>query len=323
MKNQRHLGVLTGISVRTLTLVALLATIALGATAPAMARSTSDIAIQPILNGSSFYDACFVLVGFSNIGCDDNSDGIVTFRDVPLGAYTVRQTANLGSLYVDDFTIHVTGIPDWNGWEVFTAYVMSSGGVAPSAPIDIALITREPQNGHLLTDPCYVLVGYSNVGCDENGDGQITFASIPPGAYTVRQVRTPAGYQTIEDFTIDVRPVLGGVPLSFIVRQAPNQNAPGTRNFSVVLLDSVTGARIATGICAEIVGASNVGCDNDLLDGQIDFLDVPAGAYNLSISNLPPGYAVFIGSGPLTATIDASPGAPTSQMIFVQVYVPR
>ncbi|CAN0463523.1 unnamed protein product, partial [Phaeothamnion confervicola] len=65
-------------------------------------------------------------------------------------------------------------------------------------------ITRDPKDGHLLTGTCYVLVDYSNEGCDENGDGQVAFATIPPGTYTVHQTQTPNGYPTINDFAITV-----------------------------------------------------------------------------------------------------------------------
>ncbi len=265
----------------------------------------NHVAIQTTENGQPAYDVCYILVGFSNEGCDDNQDGQVTFLDVPFGTYTVHQTSDLGpNRAVPDFTIEVSDSGLKSGWLTFTATVQPQAVDDADKPIDIALITRDPKDGHLLHGACYVLVDYSNEGCDENNDGQVTFEQIPPGTYTVQQTTAPAGYAKINGYEIKVQP-LGNlprgevmqVPLGFVVRQAPEQNAPNTLNVSVILIDYTTGEKLDTGICVELVGASNVGCDEDLVDGQIDFLDVPAGGpYELRFSNVPEGYRVGAGA---------------------------
>jgi murein DD-endopeptidase MepM/ murein hydrolase activator NlpD len=195
---------------------------------------------------------------------------------------------------------------------------------------DIALITRDPNGGALLTDPCYVLVDYSIEGCDRNADGQVTFADIPFGTYTVRQTQTPAGYPAINEFDITVSPMPidgGGTPpgvtTGFIVKQAPAQNAPNTRNVSVILVDGGTSERVVSGACVELVGASNVGCDTDLLDGQIDFLDVPAGGpYELRLTNIRSGYEQVTVFGTPTVSVDAAAGKPANMTVFVLLTAP-
>ena len=290
---------------------------------------TSDVAIVTTENGEPFYDACFELVDYSIEGCDVNRDGKITFEDIPLGSYILRQTRDLGpGRHVTDSTISVTGNVASDGWERFNALVVATGtsGVENgSGAVDIALITRDPQDGRLLTSTCYVLLDFSNEGCDENGDGQVTFAAIPYGDYTVRQTLTPSGYPTINDFTITVQPVRGppgesavDVPLGFVVKQASDQNTPGTRNVSVVLIDATTHDKVVAGACVELVGVSLIGCDEDLLDGQIDFLDVrEGGPYELRFSNLLPGTNARTIDGAVAVTIDAGPDAPSSQMIFI------
>jgi len=312
----------TSITLRLVaTLFLLLAGVVGAATSASAQRGSSDIAIVTTENGHPVYDACYVLVDFSEVGCDENGDGKITFEDVPFGSYTVTQVADLGPYRsVSDFRITVTGDASGDGWERFPAFVTTTSG-APGGAIDIALITRDPEDGHLLTGTCYVLVGYSNEGCDETGDGQVTFAEIPYGTYTVTQTRTPKGYPAINDYEIDVQP-LGywdgpeyNVPLGFIVKQARQQNAPDTRNVSVVFVDMYTHEKIDTGICVELVGASNVGCDEGLVDGQVDFLDVVAGGpYELRFSNLPSG---AINGGPLTVTIEAERGDPANRFVLV------
>jgi hypothetical protein len=268
----------------------------------------SDVAIVTTEDGQLVYDACYELVDFSNVGCDENGDGRITFRDVPYGSYTVHQTAELGpGRAVADFTIRVSGNLQ-DGWEVFRATV-SIGA------IDISLITRDPKDGQLLTDTCYELLDYSNVGCDENGDGQVTFEAIPFGTYTVHQTRRPAGYPAISDFEIEVLPT--EYPTGFVVRQAREPNAPGTRNLSVMLIDDETNEKLPTDVCVRIVDASNTGCDEDLIDGQIDFLDVPEGSHAIVVTSLPAGYAVA-NPDDLFIEIDAS-ADPANLFVFIHL----
>lgn len=295
---------------------------------------TSNIAIVTTENGSSVYDACYLLVNFSDVGCDDNGDGKITFWDIPLGSYRVHQVGDLGpSRYVDDFSIQVIGVPDSSGFErfyasVFTSYgsSQSSGSSAPSTAggtRDIALITRDPDDGHLVLDGCYILLEYGNSACDENGDGQITYKEIPLGTYTVRQTQTPSGYPTIDDFQIVVDSPYPNVPLGYVVRQATRQNSPGSRNVSVVFVDSRTREKIESSICVEFVGGSEAACDDALVDGQIDFIDVPAGTYPMKFTGLPANWQVLTGDMTSSSvTIASSPGMPANQFVYVEVYVP-
>lgn len=279
---------------------------------------TSNIAIRTIENGYPVFDVCYVLVGYSNVGCDENQDGVVTFRDIPLGTYTLRETAHLGpGRFVADRTIDVTGAASSDGWEYIDVTITGGAGGPPvsGGSVDISLITRNP-GGVLLRDPCYVLVGYSNIGCDDNADGQVTFAAIPFGTYTVRQTRVPAGYSAINDFQIDVFPT--SIPIGFIVKQAPQQNTPGTRNVSIMLIDATTNTKVPlAGACVQLVNASNIGCDQDLIDGQIDFLDVPAGVHTIVVTSLPPGW-VLANSDTISISIDAQ-NDPAN--VFAHVYL--
>lgn len=216
------------------------------------------------------------------------------------------------------------------GFQVGTVTAQDEPDASTDAEsVDISLITRDPDDGHLLMDSCYELVDYSNEGCDENSDGQVTFADIPFGTYTVHQTQAPDGYPTINDYEIEVQPSAYfegppvAVPVGFIVKQAPEQNAPDTRNVSVITVDMNTHEKIVTDVCVELVGASNMGCDEDLRDGQIDFLDVPAGGpYELSF-DLPDGYQVATVGGPLAVEIDASPESPANTIIFAMLFTPE
>ncbi|HWV24182.1 MAG TPA: SpaA isopeptide-forming pilin-related protein [Thermomicrobiales bacterium] len=293
-----------------------LATLPAPATSLANAAKTSDVMILTMENGQPATDACYELVDFSNIGCDENRDGGVTFMDIPIGTYTLHQTPDLGpGRHVDDVTITVTGTSH-SPWEFFTVYITTDEGIpANTGTADISLITRDPKTGTLLTGTCYELAGYSNTGCDENGDGQVTFADIPFGTYTVHQTQAPSGYPIIDDFEIFVQH--NDFPLGYIVKQARTQNTPKTRNVSVVLVNTATNQKVVSSeTCLQIVDASNIGCDNDLTDGQIDFLDVPAGHHELAFTTLPEGFIVDSGPDSLHLTIDPA-RSPTDVIIYV------
>lgn len=282
--------------------------------APARAGVGYGVVIVTTENGQPATDVCYVLMGFSNEGCDENGDGWVQFDEVPPGTYTVHQTADLGpDRHVDDFQI--TSTTTGGGvYQYFDAEVIDTASRQPEGAVDIALITRAPGTGDLLTGACYVLVGYSNEGCDENGDGQVDFAAIPFGDYTVHQTRAPAGYAPVDDYTITVPPT--SIPTGFVVKQAAEQNAPGTRNVSFILVDTATGQRVVGDTCMRIIDVSNVGCDERRRDGQIDFLDVPAGDHRFEFTRMPAGYAVVDGPDAFRVDIDTDT-APANVIVYV------
>lgn len=262
--------------------------------APAPAEPTAapvagkrDLYIASVADDASYYEACYMLLGYSQIGCDENRDGYVLFEDVDYGTYTVRQMADITPYVINDFTIEFNANTD----NVFYAFLERDPN--PVWTSDVHLITRDPKDGALLRGACYELVGYSNVGCDENNDGQVTFDDIPLGQYTVHQVTPPTGYQRIADYTLQVAWWTPDDFLGLVVQQAPKQTDGTTDHVSLVFLDVTTLERVASPqTCAELVGGSLVGCDDSLVDGQVDFLAVKDGEYDLKIHSLPNGYTL-------------------------------
>ena len=188
-----------------------------------------------------------------------------------------------------------------------------SGSSTAAGTKDISLITR-PQTGGLLTGACYILTGYSNEGCDDNGDGQVTFDDVPYGTYTVHQTQVPAGHSAIDDFSITVDDSYPNAPVGYLVKQSTQQNTASTRNTSVIFIDSSTGTKIVpASICLQFRNVSNEGCDRDLVDGQVDFLDLAIGTHGVTFSRVPDGWQVLAAS---PMTINPGPGP---QIIYVEV----
>ena len=134
MTSRKQRATTGGPGVRALAALVMMLTMLAGTVMPAAAQGSVDVAIYTVENGQSAYDACYVIVGYSEVGCDENGDGKVTFAEIPYGTYTVSQTADLGGgRYVADFTITVTGSVNGEGYEGFTATIVGGSGSASGA----------------------------------------------------------------------------------------------------------------------------------------------------------------------------------------------
>lgn len=251
-----------------------------------------DIAIVPTdsSTGDALPGACFIIADVSEEGCDENGDGKVTFADVPVGSYYVTETHA-----PDGYDIEP---PQWlvieRGGQIRFLHRHPSSSVSSGSSsssdgqlVHVSLVTRDPENGELVTGACYIIENASIEGCDENDDGQVDFADVTPGTYIVRQTETPSGYASVREFKIRIT----DDPMqAFIVKQSPQQHDADHRNLSIVLIDKRTGERI-TGddACVRIIGVSEIGCDENG-DGQIDFLDIPVGRHTVKITEMPRGY---------------------------------
>lgn len=164
-------------------------------------------------------------------------------------------------------------------------------GASDAEATDIRLVTRDPETGKVIPGACYELIGYSNIGCDEDGNGTVDFAEIPYGTYTVHQTTTPEGYEPMGDYEIDVQHVdaPGYGPAHIVLIQAESQGDETAVNFSVVILDEPNQQRLVSEEnCLELPGMTNVGCDDDLIDGQVDFIgmDTTRGQLTVNAPNL-------------------------------------
>jgi hypothetical protein len=252
-----------------------------------------DVSIWTVTNsGEAVYDVCYQLAGYSLVGCDENRDGSVLFQDIPFGTYEVVPSYPNGSNYrVAPFTIVVNAFST----SFITQAEAQNQVVQQSPPMkgmtDVYLITRDPETGDALTGACYELVGYSNVGCDENGDGRVSFEDIPYSTYTIRQVTTPAGYEPMDDYIVSIMPSDVDGPVSLLLVQQRIQAPKDRYNVSVVFVDANTGKLVMDPAnCAQLRGESGPitlrGCDDGIVDGQVDFVDVAYDAENGSDVNV-------------------------------------
>jgi uncharacterized surface anchored protein len=249
---------------------------------------TIDISVVPYdaTTGGGLTGGCVVFSGGSQEGCDENGDGRITFEGIPAGSYLLRETvAPTGYTPPPDrwIALQATGR---------TLYLPHSPAeqVQPKGLVDVALVTRDPETGELLTGACYVILDASVEGCDENDDGQVDYEDVVPGTYTIHQTTPPDGHEVINDFEAQISEF--DPTQSILIKQSADQYEPGFRNVSVAVYDIGTGQRVrGEDVCVVLVNFSNEGCDLNS-DGQIDFQDVPVGEYELRATSLPQGYGV-------------------------------
>lgn len=261
-------------------------------TLPAITRASSGatVYIQTVTaSGRNVEEplpgACYQIINASIVGCDENADGKVWFKDIAPGTYTVTQTTSPdGYLPADDFQITVkAGVAE----QTFPAQVKPDLG---SGYVNVAIVSKDEATGQRLTGACYQIVGWSNVGCDVNDDGQVDFKGVKTGIYPIDFIRDPAGYSLIspQPSTIEVS-ATDGNPAVHVVTYQANAGTPADYvDVSIVSEQEFTDERLM-GACYQIVNWSNVGCDVNN-DGQVDFSDIPVGTYQIRIVQKPGGY---------------------------------
>ncbi len=266
-----------------------------GFTATALLRGQSSVDVRiwtEDISGQSVTDVCYQLAGYSQVGCDENGDGNVLFEDIPYGRYLVVASYPGGSNHrVAPFHIDVAA----NNTDIVAFAETRSSPVPQTGFIkdktELFLITRDPETGDALTGACYELVGYSNVGCDENNDGRVSFEDIPYSTYTIRQVTAPAGHQPMDDYIVSIMPTDVDGPVSLLLVQAEQQAPEDRYNVSVVFVDATTNQPVMNPAnCAQLRDESGPitlrGCDDGIVDGQVDFVDVAYDAENGSSVNV-------------------------------------
>lgn len=269
---------------RLISALLLLSVLAVAMPAAAQGAGTAVFIRTVAPDGTAITDACYTFLdGASLEGCDENGDGYIRFQGIPAGSYTVRMTTpGAGLMPVGDFPVTIQPTTTDQVFEVLAA---PGQGFATSA--DIAIRAEDPATGTALPGSCMILHGGSNEGCDDNGDGQVDFAGMPPGTFLLEETVSPTGAMPLprqwviidrEGVLILDRPFTGAIPDG------------GTANVALVTRDPVSGD-LLPGACYIIENASIEGCDENG-DGQVDFRDVAVGTFSVRQTVAPAGYTL-------------------------------
>ena len=239
---------------------------------PQTAPQSATISLVAVdQNGNALPGACFQLDGIGQ-QCDDDSDGVTTFQDVPFGTYNLSSTqAPQGFDNIQPTQIQVQGDQQIS---------VPFGQAAPQTGTIAA--TTSDENGQQLQNVCYNI---STLGqqCDGDDDDAImTQTDVPAGDYTVELV-VPDGYQAVGSTQQQVTVQPGDTAnVTFQVQSA----GPSTFSISIQTVDQDGTALPGACYALDRVGQQ---CDDDA-DGTVVFSNVPAGSYGVSQSQAPQGF---------------------------------
>jgi hypothetical protein len=165
--------------------------------------------------GTLLRGACYIIIDASIEGCDENGDGQVDYRDVRPGTWTVTQTQAPGNFDpVDDFEITITP-------EETQSFTVNQAGWGPDSTI-VSLIAIDADTGRRIAsvDVCFIVIGGSIEGCDNNLDGQVDYFGIQPGRYSIEITSAPDGYLPY-DVPLDIQVLASGSQQFFWIPFVP------------------------------------------------------------------------------------------------------
>ncbi|MGE3798433.1 MAG: SpaA isopeptide-forming pilin-related protein, partial [Thermomicrobiales bacterium] len=246
--------------------------------------------------------ACFSLDGGEEI-CDDDGDAEVTFTGVQPGTHSLEQTRapegyeNVGTLSLD---------------------LQNDGRFAvrhqPAAGAEQPEVTPEPegagqliarvvdQDGNPLPEVCFD-VSTLGLQCDgDDEDADMLLEDVPPGDYGVT-LEIPDGYEAVGEISQTVTVVAGETAevrfqVQIIpetpVEETPEPPAEGGQG-SIAAIAVEEGFPILDACIAYDGPASGEVCDNQAGDedpnqGSVLIAGLPAGSYEVSMPNPPPGF---------------------------------
>ncbi len=284
--------------------------------------------------GNTVFGACFGLSG-AGIGevCDNGpgdtepSEGVIGIDEVPVGSYTLEQTAapegyeaaadepvEIGANFPQEVTV-VNPVVEATG-NLVVLRVDDEG-----QPVGGACVELQDEAGNVVAPEV----------CDEDGDvaddGRIGFFDVAEGTYTLVETRTPEGFEPAANDEVEITAGIAN-EVRFASAQVEEPTVTPT-------LEPVTGALLVTvrdedgqnlaGFCVALAPADGSAapdpvCDDGLDDdpGSLRLEGLPIGDYTLTLSQTPEGYdapeaqtVTIEDDGTEQIEIDLEPTAPT------------
>ncbi len=256
------------------------------------------VSVDENQNGLPF--ACFSFDGGDPV-CDEDGDGVVTFNDVQPGLHTLTQTQapegydNVGSVEVNveqdaNFAVRHTA-----------SSIPEEPEPTPTQEEEVTGLTvgfvSVDQDDNGLPGACFTLDG-GDENCDDDGDAEVTFTGVQPGAHTLTQTRAPEGYDNVGTLELDLQN-----DGRFAVRHQPTageepEQPEGTGQIVARTIDQ--DGNTLPEVCYELSGFGQQ-CDGDDEDNDMTQEDVPAGEYTVALV-VPEGYEA-VGETSQTVTV--------------------
>jgi uncharacterized surface anchored protein len=247
----------------------------------------AENACAALTNGAGEISAC------DNAGKDPDAEpGRIAFRNLQPGAYTIAVDPGDGGTAPAPVDVDVVA------GESAAVSVTLTAGEEPLPESGNLDIRSEDADGNLLPNACYTVEippGGQGFGpfCDEDGNGIVSIQGVSPGPIRVVEATPPTDAPTADPARQDLDIAAGD--LSEIVfshgETAPQQEVAGT--LSVRIVDAagqpvsacvnLTSDTDAYRVCDDQQG------DDDPQAGQFLIANLPAGEYEVALSDLPEG----------------------------------
>ena len=213
---------------------------------------------------------------------DTNSYGWVSFSNLPLGSYTLTETATVTGYVLDTTPIPVTLS---NAGQLVTKSITNSKALG-----SIVVVKTDADTGAALSGVHFVLTDSSGTsvgggGTDENG--RLTFGNLPLGTYTLTETETRNGY-VLDETPISVTLSSAG---QVVTKSITNSRAVGS--VAISKTDSETGQALA-GVHFALRDEAGALCaeGDTAADGTLTLSNIPVGRYTLRETETLSGYVL-------------------------------
>ena len=223
---------------------------------------------------------------------DTGVDGSLSFGPLPIGTYSLVETAAPGSYVPDNTPISVT--LDTNGQTV-TKNITNSKALG-----SVSIMKTDAETGAALAGVHFVLYDGNNTPVaegDTDGEGKLSFSGLPLGAYSLIETSAPTGY------ILDNAPKPVSITENGQIVEISITNGAASASIVVVKTDAETGLPLS-GIHFVLVDSSGATVGGGTTDenGILNFSGLPLGVYTLTETATQNGYV--LDGTPITITLD-------------------
>ena len=213
---------------------------------------------------------------------DTGADGSLSFGPLPLGTYSLVETAAPGSYVPDNTPISVT--LDTNGQAV-TKNITNSKALG-----SVTIMKTDAETGAALAGVHFALLDSSSLAIaegDTGSDGTLLFSGIPLGSYTLRETATVSGY-VLNNTPIPVEITTAGQTVTINAT-----NAPAKGGITITKTDAENGAVLSGVHFILYNGNNNFIAEGDTdSEGKLSFSNLPLGSYSIVETHTPTGYVL-------------------------------
>ena len=223
---------------------------------------------------------------------DTDADGSLSFGPIPLGTYSLVETAAPGSYVPDNTPISVT--LDTNGQTV-TKSITNSKALGA-----VAIMKTDAETGAVLPGVHFVLYDGNNNSIaegDTDSEGKLSFSGLPLGAYSLIETSAPTGY------VLDSTPRSVTITENGQIVEISITNGAASASIVVVKTDAETGLPLS-GIHFVLTDSSGATVGGGTTDenGILTFSGLPLGVYTLIETTTQNGY--ILDGTPISITLN-------------------